>query len=881
MQRILTRRFWLIFSIFLLFVIPNVLGANRLIDIDFKNADIKDLLRALADQEGVNLIIDTDVIGTVTIHLSKVTFNDALNIISKNNGLLITQENKVYHISKIDNSFLKVEYADGLLTLEAREAKLRLLIETISQKTGANLVPAPELQDRITISLTKTPLEDGILTILTQANCMVEKIGQVSFIRKKATERFAFTINYQNNLLNIDAQNVPLPAIARAITEKTGVSVIPDQGLSQNVSIYFQDLPLADALAVMCDTNGLILNKETQSFRISRKSGPYRIKAKDNLLTIEADNVDVTLLVNEISRQSGINIIISREVRGSITAHLQNTPLFQGLSSILETQGWIIEKQGKNYLIRPNNNQNQNIRISYDSTSKLFSLDVQSASLTAILDEMARKADLNMVVLAQVNWTINTVRLQQLSFNDILNFLLKGTIYTYKLVGDTYMVGDGLIVRPENADFSMVKVYPIKYLKADQVLNTLPPIFPRQNFVQLPEKNALIVSAPPAIHELLANYLTQIDIASIEDRTEVIKIKYLKAEDVLKLFPPAIPKTDLVVIKEANAIAVTGPQNLISLVKQYIDKVDQVNPMIVFDIMVVSINNSDDINWNPPSGKIAMGNNQQLYVNPGGGGVSLIDNSAPLPSPSPADKVIASINLLVSKGKAKVLSNPTISTLNGYQASFKVSTKKNFNITTETKIVDSTTSTQSQAVKTLDSGIYFTITPWVSANNQITMEIKPTISEFSDPAAGSNLDSTIERTTETTVRVSDGQTVVISGLKSSEKRNIEAKIPFLGDIPIFGYFFKTKTIKESQNEFVIVITPYLVYDDTSKLENNQRLSEKFGPEFQNAIDTNNSAEKTKKPTNAPVQPSPSPKPTPTPVPSPSPELKHKPEKPAA
>ncbi|MCL6559355.1 MAG: type II and III secretion system protein, partial [Firmicutes bacterium] len=54
-------------------------AAPRLIDLDFKNADLKDVLRALSVQAGVTMVIDDSVKGSVTLHLTRITFAEALN----------------------------------------------------------------------------------------------------------------------------------------------------------------------------------------------------------------------------------------------------------------------------------------------------------------------------------------------------------------------------------------------------------------------------------------------------------------------------------------------------------------------------------------------------------------------------------------------------------------------------------------------------------------------------------------------------------------------------------------------------------------------------------------------------------------------------------
>ncbi len=117
-------------------------------------------------------------------------------------------------------------------------------------------------------------------------------------------------------------------------------------------------------------------------------------------------------------------------------------------------------------------------------------------------------------------------------------------------------------------------------------------------------------------------------------------------------------------------------------------------------------------------------------------------------------------------------------------------------------------------VQTVDAGIDLSIAPWVSADRQITMDIKPKISEYvgslsSTPGAVS-LPTTNERATETTVRVSDGQAIIISGLIQKSTRNNVRKFPILGDIPLIGLLFrKTETITD-HTEFIILVTPKIL-----------------------------------------------------------------------
>jgi type II secretory pathway component GspD/PulD (secretin) len=818
-QRIYVR--WLLIFCLLALIFGTIVQAadtKKLIDLDCKNSDLKDVLKLLADKGGVNFDIASDVSATVTLHLSKMTFKDILNFLCKQYNLAVEQKESIYYITQIDISVLKIEYVDGKLSVEAAGAKLTNLFNIITQKTGRNLVLDPAIQDRGSILLNKVPLDDAIKALLTQFNLSEEKINQISYLRRKSVPPGSISpdtkIEYQNGKLTLDVKNVPLQTLTRAITEKTNISIVPDPSLNPNVSIFVQDQPIPDALSTICDTNNLGLSKESPTlYRIYKLTNSFRVSYKDKSLSVDADGADAQALFSEISRQSGVQINLDKDLRGQVTIHFKNVALFQGITSIADSAGWVIEKRGSGYQLHFNNN---NIKINYDPENKLFDIVVTSAALAQVINEIANKADLNVSVSNQVNWSINSLRMIGKNVYQVFDYLLKGTIFTYKEVDGIFIFSDSMYPRPETVDFTDIKVYTIKYLKADQVMNTLPATFPRQDFMLLSEKNALIVTGPPSVHTMFTEYLNQIDVERIEDRTELIKIKHLKAEDVLKYLPASIPKQDIIVIKEMNALTVSGPQNLTNQIKQYIEKIDQPNPMIVFDIKVIKISNSNELNWNPPSvDGLGVGSNPK--------------NFGALPLKIDGTGAIAALDTLVTKGRAKILQNPIITTLNGSPVSFNVSSKRTYVInksstsnTATTSGVPTPTPDSSTETKEFDNSLTVSITPWVAANNQITMEIKPRIREYG-AVSESGLPDTSEHATETTIRVNNKQTVMISGLKSTRQEKSVSKVPFFGDIPLLSFLFRKTKNTDVQDEFVIVITPTLVYDDITQADMDQKM----------------------------------------------------------
>ncbi|HBF37407.1 MAG TPA: hypothetical protein DDW50_08820 [Firmicutes bacterium] len=258
---------------------------------------------------------------------------------------------------------------------------------------------------------------------------------------------------------------------------------------------------------------------------------------------------------------------------------------------------------------------------------------------------------------------------------------------------------------------------------------------------------------------------------------------------------------------------------------------------------MVSIQNSNDFNWTPPSGSYRLPNGKVLTVGPTNPSFSYGDQQYTNTTDSNGNSIttpqaaLLQLTYLVSTGKAKILSNPTITALNGYAASFDVSTKRIYSIPTTTVSNGVTTTTNTNT--TVDSGLYVTITPWVS-DGKITMEVKPKISEYGAIPQNATIPETTEHSTETTVRVNNNEPVIISGLKSIRQSTSIAKIPILGDIPLLGLLFKSKSVEDVQEEFVIVITPKIIYDDAANTEATNKLMNHLDPSIQEEFKDDNS-----------------------------------------
>jgi len=166
----------------------------------------------------------------------------------------------------------------------------------------------------------------------------------------------------------------------------------------------------------------------------------------------------------------------------------------------------------------------------------------------------------------------------------------------------------------------------------------------------------------------------------------------------------------------------------------------------------------------------------------------------------------ATLTAAATEGKAKVLSEPKIATLNNQAATINVTTQIPY---TTSNVA--ATGAQSITVTYVTTGIRLTVTPSINADGRITLVINPDVSQPSAaaPGAAPAIDS---RTAQTTVLVRDGETIVIGGLISDSFRDTIAKVPLLGDIPILGWLFKKKTKTRVRVELLIFVTTRILPD---------------------------------------------------------------------
>lgn len=256
-----------------------------------------------------------------------------------------------------------------------------------------------------------------------------------------------------------------------------------------------------------------------------------------------------------------------------------------------------------------------------------------------------------------------------------------------------------------------------------------------------------------------------------------------------------------------------------------IDLLDMTNPSQVrLEAQIIEINTSAERDlgiqyWSPTLGNTtttnAFGETTSTDITRGSSNLFYVGENFKNPRGSfgwlgsHISNMNASLQALVTEGKARILSRPSITTMSGQKA----------NILIGGRIPIPTSAGDGQiAIDWRDYGIKLNIEPVVDAENKITSKVHAEVStldyghsvtenDFSIPAIAS-------READAVINVRSGMTMAIGGLLNSQDGKTVTKIPLLGDIPIIGQFFRHTQKTRDNRELLILITPTLVSDDT-------------------------------------------------------------------
>lgn len=187
--------------------------------------------------------------------------------------------------------------------------------------------------------------------------------------------------------------------------------------------------------------------------------------------------------------------------------------------------------------------------------------------------------------------------------------------------------------------------------------------------------------------------------------------------------------------------------------------------------------------------------------------------------------ITTNINWVIQNGDARVLATPKVMITNGQESVIDMTSDYIASVTTQ--YLDTGTTAGAQVQKTYnianDNGMKITLTPFISPDGYVAMNIKPEYATISGRVTDENGDPQAtmlqRRNLELkNIRIKDGETLVIGGLIREDETKTVTKPPILGDIPGIGWIFRSTNNQKTKNELVIMLTPHIIKDAEDLVE---------------------------------------------------------------
>jgi pilus assembly protein CpaC len=167
------------------------------------------------------------------------------------------------------------------------------------------------------------------------------------------------------------------------------------------------------------------------------------------------------------------------------------------------------------------------------------------------------------------------------------------------------------------------------------------------------------------------------------------------------------------------------------------------------------------------------------------------------------------IQALQSQNLFQILAEPNLMTESGKEATFLAGGEFPYPVVTSVG-----TGTPTISVQFKEYGIRLSFTPILTADGTIHLKVKPEVStlDYSNAItlSGFVLPALSTRRVESEMSLADGQTFAIAGLVDNRVTEILSKVPGIGDIPILGKLFQSKSLSKSKNELLVIVTPHVV-----------------------------------------------------------------------
>jgi type IV pilus assembly protein PilQ len=247
------------------------------ITFDFKEADIRDVLRAIGVQLGVNVVVDKDVEGKITAHLEKIGLEQGLKAMLESYGFSLEKKEGYYLVKKVEKERKKeITATKERLTLDVKNIPVDELLREIASQSKINIIADQTVTGDISGILYDVPLEKGLSSLLSANGFILKKSGGIYEVTKAGGQpgrRKGLSVSVSNEqLVSIDVSDADIGDILDEISNQAGLNIVRYGEVRGSINAKFERVALEDALALLFQGSNFTYRRINGIYLVGEKS---------------------------------------------------------------------------------------------------------------------------------------------------------------------------------------------------------------------------------------------------------------------------------------------------------------------------------------------------------------------------------------------------------------------------------------------------------------------------------------------------------------------------------------------------------------------------------------------------------------------------------
>ncbi len=596
--------------------------------------------------------------------------------------------------------------------------------------------------------------------------------------------------------VSLNLKRISIQDYATAITEEAGISLTIDPAVEEGkVITTLKEASPHDIILNLCKFHNLTVDFSGSIIELRpyvppvKKEAPKKLgvnfNAFNNKLELDLKNDTLDMVLKSISSLTGKNVIAVPGISDmKVNGFIGKTDFEKALRQLAKRNGLELEEDEDGFWVfskpapvKPGTKSTSgtakgrkgsgsskrkssgafsiNCQSATDSTEALISVEAFEGKLSDIILDVSDKAKVEYYLYTEMPETV-TIKAKDLTYVQFLDKILQGTKYEYKENDGVYMIGD---------------VY------EDQLVHA-----------------------------------------------EMIQLQHRSVKELLQQIPEDLQKTNIKIkeFHDLNAFVVSGTQSQIKHLREFIEKIDRPVPVVTIELMICDITKRFNVQTGLEAGiapePVQAGG--QLF--PGvdftfsSGGVNKLlgwlagNGVVNLGQVSP--NFYVSMKAIEESGVIKVRQKPRLSTLNGQTASLtNGETVYYVNETNNAVGSLSPVVTTTRNFEAVEANFDFQITPFVSGNEQVTLDIEVNQASFTGQLQPNAPPPTVNRNITSSIRVKNGEMIVLGGLESVGIEEEGSGVPLLQRIPVLKWFVSKRKRTRSKSKLVIFVKTSITY----------------------------------------------------------------------